>query len=144
MSQENNTLQLGKIIDERQERDAIHVPIAPCVAASRLQPGQHVGLVSQGSIEVDAVGIRVGIIDPFLKTPVEPGQRCWLFLYPGSVTSLRHAWEHPAFAVPPSSDDTRRQESEKWLRQFADENRIDYAELVDGCLTGKGGCFGDH
>lgn len=34
----------------------------------------------------------VGIVDPFLRESVQPSQRFWLFLYPNTVTSLRHEW----------------------------------------------------
>jgi hypothetical protein len=36
-------------------------------------------------------------VDPFLADPVQPGQMFWLFLYPQTITGLRHVWEHLAF-----------------------------------------------
>lgn len=73
-------------------RDAIHVAVVPMIAKSRLYPGNH----------IDADGNRtggelVGIVDPYLTVPVEKGQKFFMFLYPGTVTSLRHVWTHPAF-----------------------------------------------
>src|SRR5690349_11004258 len=97
----NNGPQLGQlIVDGDRRRDAIHIAVAPVTAAARLSPGQHVGLVQEGNLEL--VGLcecNIGVVDPFLPTDVEPGQRFWLFLYPGSITGLRHIWTHPAFAA---------------------------------------------
>jgi hypothetical protein len=90
---------LGHLIEDGdRRRDAIHIAVAPVTASARLTPGQHVGLVREGN--VDLVGVcdqPIGVVDPFLTAEVEPGQRFWLFLYPGSISGLRHVWSHPAF-----------------------------------------------
>ncbi|MGF1581553.1 MAG: hypothetical protein ACFCD0_19675 [Gemmataceae bacterium] len=91
--------QLGQLIqDGDRRRDAIHIAVAPVTAADRLAPGEHVGLLEEGNIEL--VGFcdeTIGIVDPFLTQDVEPGQRFWLFLYPNTITGLRHVWTHPTF-----------------------------------------------
>lgn len=94
---------LGRLIDDGdRRRDAIHIAVAPVTAAERLAPGQHVGLVAGDTEYVGPAEKCIGIVDPFLPEPVDKGQRFWLFLYPNTVTSLRHFWTHPAFtaAVP--------------------------------------------
>jgi hypothetical protein len=97
----DHTPQLGQVIENGdRRRDAIHIAVAPVTAAARLIPGQHVGLVEQGNLElVGPCERNIGVVDPFLAQPVEPGQRFWLFLYPGTITGLRHIWTHPAFAA---------------------------------------------
>jgi hypothetical protein len=88
------------ITDGDRRRDAVHVAVAPVTAAGRLVPGQHVGFVHAGDTErVGASENPLGIVDPFLREGVQQGQRFWLFLYPNTVTSLRHVWTHPAFAL---------------------------------------------
>jgi hypothetical protein len=80
-------------------KDAIHVPIVPVVASERLAPGQHVGLVSpDNSRLVGPCEEPLGIVNPFLTEPVEAGTEFWLFVYPGTIASLYHVWQHPAFA----------------------------------------------
>ena len=90
---------LGQLIEDGdRRRDAIHIAVAPVTAAGRLAPGQHVGLVEEGNLELVGPCDRpIGAVDPFLAAEVEPGQRFWLFLYPGTITGLRHVWTHPAF-----------------------------------------------
>lgn len=89
---------LGQLIqDDSARRDAIHIAVAPVIADEVLRPGQHVALVDGATDRIRAGFDAIGIVDPFLKGPVMPGQKCWLFLYPGTITSLRHLWTHPAF-----------------------------------------------
>lgn len=118
-------LKLGHIIETEQSRDAIHVAVAPVIAGERLPPGAHVNLI-HGKAATSSKPI--GIVDPFLKRDVMPGQKFWLFLYPQTVTSLRHEWEHPAF--PKQADSPDRSSSERWMRSFCDNEGLDYDEVL--------------
>lgn len=91
---------LGQLLDDERKRDAVHVAIAPVTANEALQPGQHVGLVEPGNVDLIGRSDRpLGIVDPYLTEEVQAGQRCWMLLYPDSITDLRHVWTHPAFTV---------------------------------------------
>lgn len=92
-------LGLGQLIGEGVERhrDAVHIAVAPVVAGESLRPGERVSFDSNGEAVGDEA-FSIGIVDPFLADRVVvKGQRFWLYLYPGSITSLRHDWTHPAF-----------------------------------------------
>lgn len=113
----SNTPQPGRLIEQNEvQRDAIHVALAPATAAVRLTPGQHVGLIrSDDPNFVGPTDRNIGIVDPFLTANVEAGQRFWLFLYPNSVTGLRHIWTHPAYTAVAANiraDENEEQSSE--------------------------------
>ena len=91
---EQYTPNIGQLCGDDARRDAIHFAVAPVEAGMDLRPGDHVGL-TDGRASRGAKAI--GIVDPFLKGEVKEGQRFWLFLYPNTITSLRHVWTHPAF-----------------------------------------------
>lgn len=107
-------IKLGVLIGPEAQRDAIHIAVAPAVACEKLYPGQDIGfaqavcklgVVSRPKGALYPEGFpAIGIVDPFLTGPVFPGQRFWMFLYPQTITSLRHDWTHPAFeAAPPAT-----------------------------------------
>lgn len=112
---DQSKLGIGKIIAAKQERDAIHVAVAPVTAAHNLRPGEHVGFTGK-MVGRDAK--HIGIVDPFLAVNVKAGQSFWLFLYPGSITSLRHDWSHPSF-IGCVKEERPQSDSEKWMRAWA-------------------------
>lgn len=114
---------IGKLLEDGEQRDAIHVAVAPVlVGAGRMDPGEPAGLDEHGRAVLPQGSLKpVGIIDPFLASPVYGGDRCWLFLYPQTVTDMRHHWTHPAFAAEaaPAPVVVRDKDaSERWLREF--------------------------
>ena len=91
---EQYTPNIGELCRDDAKRDAIHFAVAPVEAVMDLRPGEHVG-VNQGHASRDFT--PVGIVDPFFRGEIKEGQRFWLFLYPNTITNLRHVWTHPAF-----------------------------------------------
>ncbi len=89
---------LGQLLSGNERRDAVHVAIAPVQAGTELRPGQRIGLL-EGKAYANAE--TIGIVDPFLVFPVPKGEWFYLWLYPNTVTSLRHVWTHPAFTPKP-------------------------------------------
>lgn len=125
-------LGLGKLVTTEQERDAIHIAVAPVTAAEKLVPGERIGL-ADGKASANAV--HIGIVDPYLQAPVFAGQRFWLFLFPNTVTSLRHHWTHPAFNEGPQPPDEARpselESAELWMTLFAKEAGMTRDEAID-------------
>lgn len=142
---------LGSIIDEREKRDAIHLAVAPVKAQEKLFPGQDVG--------VDGTTHNpVGIVDPFLKSPVYPGQIFWLVIYPRQINSLRHVWSHPAFEdeikeLSPHVDSNLIdpiEESKKWIDTYSASVGAGYSyeevmQYADECVeSSRKGGFHDY
>lgn len=135
-----NDLEIGKIVSEDRGRDAIHIAVAPAVATCSLSPGQHVNVVD-GEMAVPSGGGALGIVDPFLKMNVIEGQRFWVFLYPNTITSLRHDWVHPSFpggsagasgASGASGVSLEVEKSRAWIEAFAnDELDQTYSRLME-------------
>lgn len=129
---------VGKIIADDEQQDAIHFAVAPVVAAQMLLPGSHVGFVEDGNQQlVGAAGKHLGIVDPFLTSAVKQGERFWLFLYPNTISGLRHQWTHPAFWMKPPlpnvtiSNDDHKKKSIEWIRLHAEDMGLSASALMD-------------
>jgi hypothetical protein len=160
-------VKLGVLLEPGAQRDAIHIAIAPVVAVETLKPGQDIGFAVEGDMEsvrackkvVQEIGnegrrivphegkaeashgVPLGIVDPFLRGPVKAGQRFYMFLYPNTVTGLRHEWTHPAFPSAPSVPNMM--DHEVWLRAYAMRmNSYDapgkaFDDLISGLRSGE-------
>lgn len=130
---------LGLLIEVGSDpkRDAIHVAVAPVTSDEKLQPGEHVALVPGTSNKVQtSTSNRIGIVDPFLRRPVEPGQSFWLCLYLKTVTGLRHDWSHPAFKDEASAQPDYKV-SEDWIRGYCNEHGLLYQSLMETIANGS-------
>lgn len=134
-----NEPQLGKLLTSEGQRDAIHIAIIPMVAGDDMGRGEAVTVEDGKAIPIGDgdFSVMVGVVDPFLETGPRNGQRFWLFMKPYTITALRHEWEHPAFPpAEPAPVDEAKAESERWLRQFAEDNGVGFARMVEDMASG--------
>jgi len=127
---------IGKLVLEEKgvKKDAVHVALAVVTAGESLEPGQHVGIKPDG--KAGTVDELIGIVDPFLKQQVSVGERFWLFMYPKTVTNLRHEWNHPAFNKRKKVNKLR--EAKEFLTEFArdcDRSYIDIKRMARQYLS---------
>ena len=129
---------LGMLVDGNPERDAVHIAVVAVTAGERLLPGNRIGIVD-GVATCHTTKV-LGIVDPFLTHMVCEKERCWMFLLPNTITSLKHNWTHPDFdaataEAPPLVSTTA---SEKWLRDFCERSDCPDYDTVIAAATGKG------
>lgn len=131
---------LGNVITDKDVgRDAIHLAVEPVTAASSLRPGDHVGRNRDGTYGVHCPGPHVGIVDPFITTPIKKGDRFLLIIYPRKITSLRHVWSHPDFPedvpAPERAVEERTSPETEFIRELeraiADSEYPDKIEVDD-------------
>lgn len=148
MSADNRTVAtdalatLGTIITEKEKRDAIHLAVIPVVAGQALAAGADVYIGKDGcAYHVQMFNKPydyIGIVDPFLKSfddslPIKEGDRFWLVIYPRTITSLRHVWEHPAFPNEDGQPKHSPQEvhvSRMLIEAVADDAGLSYVDLM--------------
>lgn len=131
-------LKLGELVTGKPERDAVHIAVIAVQAGEHLRPGQRVE-IRDGQAFGTPAWAGVGVVDPFIRTEhVRGGERFWLFLIPGSITSLRHEWGHPAFAPPAPSGqhDGDKAASEAWLMAYAIRCNLPYRAMLEACREG--------
>jgi hypothetical protein len=134
-----NETKLGTTPSGGEGRDAVHIAIVAAQAGKELCVGDTVKLRSDGRAVYCAKEKAIGVVDPFLAKNLSAGDWFWLCLNPGSITSLNHVWEHPAFPLTKVTEDqpdqpapTSKEASEEWLRAYVLEHCPNWAEHGDG------------
>lgn len=130
---EDTLKKLGTILDDTAERDAVHICVVPLIAGEDLWSNTEIGL----AYGTKNVALRrekcygnepIGFVDPLLRhKEVKKGQKFYGWLYPGAVTGMRHHFHHPVLDGPTP---VPANESEAWLRSFADKWNFDYDEMI--------------
>jgi len=138
---------IGTILTTNEhQRDAIHMAILPVVVDDDwIRPGEHVAFVPGSKDRVRSVRADgIGIIDPFLNDgkPLVKEDRVWLFLYPNTIHGLRHDWVCESIdgkqSVPLAQTvSVEVENSEEWIRSFADEHSLDYESLISSAARGR-------
>lgn len=124
---------IGTLINGPENRDAIHIAVAPVTADETLEPGQHIAFVTERDNEFVHAGLpgtTIGMVDPYLAGPVKKGDKFWMFLHPNTITSLRHNWTHPAF-----KNDNVRDQSQNWIKWYAISLGMSYEDLMKGAFS---------
>ena len=129
MSERRNILDIGigKLITGVAFRDAVHVDVMPAKAKHRLKPSQRVAVIDGIAMATDGER-EVGIVDPFLAQTLKADEEFYVFLFPGSITSLRHDWTHPV--VDRAAEITPKSESVGFISAFAHEIGSTYDEVM--------------
>lgn len=85
-------------------RDAIHLAVIAVIAGMAMRSGAHVAVVDGYAYEATTELPATGVLDPFIPMEedtyganIPKGACVWLCLFPQTITSLTHSWEHPAF-----------------------------------------------
>lgn len=141
---------LGLPPAEDDYRDAVHVAVLPAAARHMLSPGDHVARYPDGTFGHSGGGDNwqspplIGVVDPYLRDKVNRGERFWLLLYPGTITSLRHEWIHPDIDVAKTQtvldhipNEDERAASETWLRNFCGREDTPGYETTMAIIRGE-------
>lgn len=113
---------LGRIVEGKGCRDAVHVAIAPVTAGMVLGPGNRVNIENGYAFQTNDTNYT-GVVDPFLRVVLQKGDRFYVLMVPETITSIRHEWTHPSF-------DGDKSTSMAWLADFAKETYMSYDELL--------------
>jgi hypothetical protein len=135
---------MGAVLpDDAGGRDAVHVAVISAIAYHSMEPGAHVSFIdvptatTEGKAGVSPLGDEpIGIADPFIKDRIKEGERFWLYLYPRTITGLRHQWTHPAFADDQGTvygTPSQKLAAEEWIKNFVHRSDCPgYEELMAG------------
>lgn len=129
---------IGTVLTRTMPRDAVHFAVVQAVAATALKPGTSVWVTDRRTMMAApcAPKERLGIVDPFLAVPLKGGQSFWIFLNPGSITSLKHFWTHPGLPeLHPSG--LHHKDAEDFLRECAERFGSTFEELLEEIRGGR-------
>jgi hypothetical protein len=134
-----NHPRIGELVTTPQERDAIHVAICPVLAHEKFKPREHIGAYYDSNLEEyvasrSTLHPKLGIVDPYLTVKIKEGDRFLMFLYPNTITSLKHNWTHPD--LPDIANASRIEKDPngihlQWMEDFASRFRLTSFDMME-------------
>lgn len=125
---------LGTKPEDNGIRDAVHVPVISAIAHTSLARGIYIGIIEKEGKIISDFENPIGIVDPFYPTPIVTiYDEFWICLYPQTITSLRHVWEHPVLKTITTCntiDGDTIDKSKLWITNFASLMNKSYDDLV--------------
>lgn len=135
----NSSPPIGQILTEEQiTRDAIHIAVFSATSTEKVYPNEDVGIVGhEHGTDLYFVSSSTekgfcGKVDPFLRNPVLPGKIFLVFLYPNTITGMKHIYSHPHLDNWDESVDTEMKKAKDYLmRAVGSLGFNSYDELRD-------------
>lgn len=143
----DNAMTIGQLVGHIGVRDAIHCPIISAVAKMNLNVGTPVVILESGEAEQSDFFSYVGIVDPFLKAYVQKGEQFWVWVKPGSISSLTHKWTHnriPDVAEVVPEKEAARVRLEEFANGPLHVSLEEMLAVIAACATGHGDPLYDH
>lgn len=129
----------------RYGRDAVHMAVIAVTAGADMPRAANVHVAGDGLAYETNAATRMGVADPFLPGAIAKGERFWLLITPGTITGLRHVWNHPAFPDAAAATDEEREESERYLREYIGNPEafdVTWEQAIEDHMKGDGEVFG--
>jgi len=141
---------LGSVRAKDEGRDAVHIAVLTLQAKENftVPPIGNLWVNAEGDLSYSSL-MAVGIIDPFLQRGllVEKGDWYYVYLKPGSITGLRHVWDHAAFPettpVVLTPHGEMIEAAKDRVRGFCEhaDMSLDYFGFIELFQTGESGHF---
>lgn len=97
-----------KLPEDVTTRAVIPMGVLPCTAQVTLYPGQEVHTAGYPATS------GLGIVDPFLKNPVFPGERFWMFMNPKTSIEIKSTWSHQSVPENVSESQQLLKKEDTW------------------------------
>ncbi len=111
-------------------RDAVHIAVISVKAKEYLEPGDEIGFIDGEATTLATE--KLGIVDPFIKGTISPGSTFWMMIFPRTITSLHHVWQHPSFDhKEPDVREHLKNKAREWIEKYANDLTVTFDDLID-------------
>ena len=135
MTKELTLSLIGNFLENEQAvRDAVHIAVVPVNISQGCYAGSSVKIMNNTAYPCSE-NERIGIVDPFLSEAyIGENKKAFVFLNPGSISSLVHLWTHPDLddeAAPAAKkEETEAQWAKRRISECAEVFGLSSSRLI--------------